>query len=1369
MKIKLHFLSLLLLFPLLSYSQDEEERENPMERAKFEYDMTKDPKTGLVPREELEKSRNIMSNRLRVKGAIPNVTWAERGPNTVGGRTRALMWDPNDLTKKKVWAGGVAGGLWYNNDITDVNSSWVKVDDFWDNIAVGDITFDPMNKQIMYVGTGERSSSDNIENSSGSGTGGGGIWKSTNGGTNWARVTSTIPDYANSNDAAGWREVLKIVVNQQGHVFALNYWGVAKSTNGGGRWDYLTGTNAPPSNFPRRITDIELGTDGILYIAQGGATAGSGVPTTPVIYKSTDNTTSAFSIITPPGTFDKGRVEIVLAPNTSGATQTVYAVAASSDARGVRFFKKSVDAGREWTDVVVPTDVDARVPKPSFTAEQGDYNLILGVKADDANVIYAGGTTIGISYSGGVATAGNPAWKHEFGTNYFYEPNNKFFVDNHAFAGRPGFPKEAIFGNDGGVFYSADWGDANVTEPNFQRRTKGYNVTQFYSVGMGSASNSGLLMGGAQDNGTQIVNSAYGTQGSGFEIAGGDGGLNFIDQEDENILISSYIHVSYELHPNGPANKSKISFLPHDKTRGNFINQADYDSPNNTLYVNYSAKNASDVITEAKIIRYTIAGTAPNYTTNSSILTLSPLVNISLIKVGKTSGSIFIGTTEGQVYKGTGIPASGNQNVTLTLVMDNANTSTGYVSSIDFGTNENTMVVAKSNYNIKSVYYTTTGGGTNVNDWISKDEDTHGLPNVPIRYVLINPVDNKQVLLATELGVWSTSDITAISTAANPLWQSTNTSLANVRCDMLRFRASDNTVAVATHGRGFFTTQINQQACTPPTNVIARNNSPIILGRPIELTSSATGGTSYRWVGPNGYTSTERNPNRYSTELSMAGVYTVTITSSGTCTATATTNVVLNCEQPMNPSAVNNSPVNVGGSFFLNAAIQQAGISFRWTGPNGFTTSERNPTIPSATLAMAGIYTVTVTGAGTCTGTATATTNVVVNCTPPTNAMASSNSSVNVGAAINFSASATGGTSYRWAGPSSFSSMAQNPSIASATSAMAGVYTVTITSSGTCTATATTNVVVNVSIDPCALVVDLQLVKAGNPHQPMFSLTNGMTINPIANEVSILAVPICPTILIESFSMSIASSTINVTNIQNVSSYALFDNLNTNIYGRVLPAGTYTVTITGYSQDNQQGMVLYGPVATTFTILPNTASISTPTVSQTGICSGSNVDVTFTTSGTYNAGNQFYVELSDENGNFATIPQVGNTSISSTYFIVVTIGTGSMTGTIPCTIPSDIAGGTNYRVRVVSTNGVSSSLSNTSPITIHPKDLVLVNPTDNYNSNIGIKQASQTITATNKINSPAKVIYQAGKNIVLNAGFEANSNATFQAKITGCN
>ncbi|MBO6515849.1 MAG: hypothetical protein JJ975_04785 [Bacteroidia bacterium] len=50
-----------------------------------------------------------------------SVTWQERGPLNVGGRTRTLMFDPNDPTGKKLWAGSVSGGLWVAQDYDSIN------------------------------------------------------------------------------------------------------------------------------------------------------------------------------------------------------------------------------------------------------------------------------------------------------------------------------------------------------------------------------------------------------------------------------------------------------------------------------------------------------------------------------------------------------------------------------------------------------------------------------------------------------------------------------------------------------------------------------------------------------------------------------------------------------------------------------------------------------------------------------------------------------------------------------------------------------------------------------------------------------------------------------------------------------------------------------------------------------------------------------------------------------------------------------------------------------------------------------------------------------------------------------------------------
>lgn len=68
-----------------------------------------------------------------------------------------------------------------------------------------------------------------------------------------------------------------------------------------------------------------------------------------------------------------------------------------------------------------------------------------------------------------------------------------------------------------------------------------------------------------------------------------------------------------------------------------------------------------------------------------------------------------------------------------------------------------------------------------------------------------------------------------------------------------------------------------------------------------------------------------------------------------------------------------NSPVCINSTLQLNSS---GGTNYNWTGPNGFTSTLQNPTIPNATAANAGTYTCQVTGSGACDGVFTV--NVVV-------------------------------------------------------------------------------------------------------------------------------------------------------------------------------------------------------------------------------------------------------------------------------------------------------------------------------------------------------------------------------------------------------
>lgn len=81
-------------------------------------------------------------------------------------------------------------------------------------------------------------------------------------------------------------------------------------------------------------------------------------------------------------------------------------------------------------------------------------------------------------------------------------------------------------------------------------------------------------------------------------------------------------------------------------------------------------------------------------------------------------------------------------------------------------------------------------------------------------------------------------------------------------------------------------------------------------------------------------------------------------------------------------AASNTGPYCAGSTIQLNGSASPGSV-YSWTGPNGFVSNLQNPTIPNATTANAGTYSLTISG-GACTGTIT--TNVVVVAKPTPNA-----------------------------------------------------------------------------------------------------------------------------------------------------------------------------------------------------------------------------------------------------------------------------------------------------------------------------------------------------------------------------------------------
>lgn len=797
---------------------------------------TMDPALGRPAKERLATALAYMQS-LNAPLSTPGSSaspWVERGPNNVAGRTRGLVWDPNAASGNKVWAGGVTGGLWYNDNITSATSQWASVSGMWDNIAITSIAFDPNNTQTMYVGTGEGFGAGS--------TRGAGIWKSTDGGTTWNQIASTTAFYYvndivvrnESGTSAVYAAVDGGYYNGQWHGTASA--GLRRSTNGGTTW-----TQVLPNigGQPHVAADIEIAADNKLWIGTKSNPYGDGGGK---IYSSTNGTTWTLSNTTSAESAD-GRVELACAPSNAN---TVYA--AFEDNYSIESIIRTTNGGTSWTDCGLPNDADPGIPASDFTRGQAWYDLILAVDPNNANTAIVGGIDLFRTTNSGTSWSQISVWYNGLGglnSSYVH-------ADQHAIAFKPGQSNTVIFGTDGGVFYTTSVNTAANNDV-ISARNLGYNVTQYYSCAISPAAGSHNYLAGSQDNGTQRYNNAG--MNATTEVYGGDGGYCFIDQNNANYQIASYVYNNYYRSNNSGTNFNYP--LIEDDNTGDFINAADYDDNQNILF---TARNSSSIWRIRNVTTTPLAAATVNVSGMSDMAS-----HIRVSPYTTASSTVFVGSESGDLFKVT------NANATASVADITGSLPTGSISCVELGANENQLLVTYSNYGLTSVWYSANGGTT----WTSKEGN---LPDMPVRWALFNPNNYDQVILATELGVWATNNFSA----ASPNWVPSNNGLANVRVDMLQLRSSDKQVIAATYGRGLFSSEGFAASQVPQAGFAASTVMPC-LNQTVTLTdTSFYSPNSWTWsISPatfnfvSGTSATSQNPQ---IQFTAPGNYTVSLT-----------------------------------------------------------------------------------------------------------------------------------------------------------------------------------------------------------------------------------------------------------------------------------------------------------------------------------------------------------------------------------------------------------------------------------------------------------------------------------------------------------
>jgi hypothetical protein len=727
-----------------------------------EFLMTRDPKLNDVPKDRLELARDKKRALLQT-ARMEALSWQERGPNNIGGRTRAIIVDSRDATGNTVIAASVSGGIFRTTNFMAAAPAWTPVNDKLINLAVTAMKQDRNTPAIMYAGTGEGwFNVDAIR--------GAGIFKSTDGGVTWNLLPST----------AGFEYVQDIDVDNNGNVYAAlrnqtsTNRGVVRSTDGGTTWTQVLG--APLEGFlTGRAADLEVASNGDVYATLG-------------IFSKTQVMKSSFAIngantgglgrwieVTPVHTIPTQRAELAVAPSNSNR---LYLLMQDSATTQVNFVYKSNDAGVTWDSLPAPSALN------NGAVSQTWYNLIAAVDPSNPEVLVVGGLHLAKSNDGG------SNWKT-------ISSNSTVHVDQHELVYLSS--SQLVVGNDGGVYHTANANVGSDALPTFLNKNNTYNVTQFYAVDY-HPNNANYFLAGAQDNNTQKFTSPG--MNSTAPAVGGDGGFPHIDQTDGVLQIAATTNNNYYRSTNSGTSFSYMSTVAN--TRGQFINPTDYDDADNVLYCGDDP---------GKYFVITSIATSPS----GAVINLPEIGNreVTAVKVDPAGGNtIWVGASLGG-----GVP--------MVLKLANATTSplvlassqlsapaNAYVSSIDVNpSNPNNILATLSNYGVASVFESKDGGAT----WANVEGN---LPDMPVRWGMFVPSNASVtgtagggILLGTELGVWFAGQTSGTSTA----WTPENSNFPNVRVDMLKYRPSDNLLLAATHGRGLYSTTLTSIATGLPS------------------------------------------------------------------------------------------------------------------------------------------------------------------------------------------------------------------------------------------------------------------------------------------------------------------------------------------------------------------------------------------------------------------------------------------------------------------------------------------------------------------------------------------------------------------------
>ncbi len=761
-------------------------------RLLHEYYRQVNPITGEISKadkaDELKQAQEANIQGINNLARSVESSYINRGPTNLGGRTRSLVIDRSDTSGNTMLAGAVSGGVFRT---TNGGASWDKVSSNDEIHNVTTIVQDPRTgfDNIWYYGTGESYISvSQGSQSSGAFYLGQGIWKSMDGGQTWTQMPST----ASPQDQVDVFDLmLRLAVHPTtGDLYMAGLGRVLRFD--GTSW--FTEIDNGTGIWTDEETDIVFTTSGRAYAAfSGGNENVKGIWTSP-------NGIGNWSLINT-GFFEpEGRVVLALAPSNQNKLYTLFvngntaSCGSAAQEADLWLWDQSTQDYVNYTNIL--PDEGGCPPIEGTLTVQGGWDLCLAVKPDDENFVVIGGTS---AYKKEDITDSSSRFQKIGG---YGDSEFGFYDEGTGVVHHPDIQYLVFNQNSPDILFSAT--DAgvhrtdNVSAPvvGWQDLNNNYQTYQFYHVDIDPLTGSDIVIGGSQDNGTTVGGTGFGLPdlSTQLQVAGGDGvAVGFSRDQD-----ACFGFVGFQLGPiiRGTCDQTVADEITPTGSTSQFVTYFYLDPDNNnTLY--YAGQNTLFRTTDASNVT---SGTWDNLGTTAELGTFDWFQTFSTTRgnYNPTTSYLLMGGDEGKIFK-LNDPWNAT-NITQSIDITPPTATLGFPSIVTglaiHPTNSDIVLATYANYGTESIFLTT-NATSNTPTWTLVEQN---LSAHSIRSAAITEVDGEILyFVGTARGLYSNSDPTTDDWVREAPDQ-----IGFALVSSLVYRPSDNHLLIGTHGNGMY-------------------------------------------------------------------------------------------------------------------------------------------------------------------------------------------------------------------------------------------------------------------------------------------------------------------------------------------------------------------------------------------------------------------------------------------------------------------------------------------------------------------------------------------------------------------------------------